>query len=113
MYTDPNHIHLNDPGKIKGNVVFSYLDVFDPNKKELEILKKQYQKGGIGDVLIKKRLIDILDNFISPIRKKKKELEKNPEYVFEILRRGTQKTRKRAKETLKEVREKLKIDYFK
>lgn len=113
MYTDPNHIHLNDPGKVKGNVVFSYLDIFDSDKKGLEILKKQYQKGGVGDVVIKKRLIGILENIISPIRSKRRELEKNPEYVFEILKKGTQKAREIAKETLKEVREKLKIDYFK
>jgi tryptophanyl-tRNA synthetase len=112
MYTDPNHIHLNDPGKIKGNVVFSYLDIFDPDKKEIEKLKKQYQKGGVGDVVMKKRLISVLDTLISPIRNRKKELEKNPEYVFKILKEGTGKVREIAKKTMKEVQNKIKIDYF-
>jgi len=112
MYTDPNHIHLNDPGKIKGNVVFSYLDVFDPDKKEIEKLKKQYQKGGVGDVVMKKRLISVLDTLISPMRNRKKELEKNPEYVFEVLKEGTERAREIARQTMKEVRSKIKIDYF-
>jgi tryptophanyl-tRNA synthetase len=112
MYTDPNHIHLNDPGKIKGNVVFSYLDVFDPDKKEIEKLKKQYQKGGVGDVVMKKRLISVLDTLISPMRNRKKELEKNPEYVFKVLKEGTERAREIARQTMKEVRSKIKIDYF-
>ena len=74
MYTDPNHIHVNDPGKVEGNVVFAYLDIFDNNKEELADLKKQYKKGGLGDVVIKKRLIGILEDFISPIRTKREEL---------------------------------------
>lgn len=112
MYTDPNHIHVNDPGKIEGNVVFSYLDIFDEDKEELENLKEQYEKGGLGDITIKNRLIDILEKIISPIREKRKELEKNPEEVLKILEGGTIKTQKIAKEKMVEIRKALKIDYF-
>src|SRR3989344_1579203 len=68
MYTDPNHVRVEDPGKVEGNVVFTYLDLFDSNKQEVAELKAQYQKGGLGDVKLKRRLIDLLDAFIAPIR---------------------------------------------
>jgi tryptophanyl-tRNA synthetase len=112
MYTDPNHIHTSDPGKIEGNVVFTYLDIFDENKKEVAKLKEQYQRGGLGDVEIKKRLIDILENVISPIRTRRREFAKKPEYVEKLLREGTEKTQVIAKETMKKVREVIKINYF-
>jgi len=112
MYTDPGHIHVSDPGRVEGNVVFTYLDIFDENKKELAELKKQYQKGGLGDVVIKKRLINILDNLISPIRERREYLAKDPKIIMQILEDGTKKARKIAKETLKEVRRAMKIDYF-
>ncbi len=112
MYTDPGHIHVNDPGKVKGNVVFTYLDAFDPDTKEVEKLKQQYKRGGLGDIEIKKRLINVLENLLSPIRTKRRELAKNPELVMNILREGTEKTRKIAKQTMNEVRKAIKIDYF-
>jgi tryptophanyl-tRNA synthetase len=112
MYTDPNHIHVEDPGRVEGNVVFTYLDLFDENKEEVLVLKKQYEKGGLGDVLIKKRLIEVLEKVIAPIRNKREELAKNPEAVLEILKNGTQKARKVAKETMLDVRRVLKINYF-
>lgn len=112
MYTDPNHIHVNDPGKIDGNVVFAYLDIFDKNKEELVELKKQYKKGGLGDVVIKKRLISILEDFINPIRTKREELAKNPNLVMKILEEGTVKAQAVAKETMAEVKKALKINYF-
>lgn len=112
MYTDPGHIHVEDPGKVDGNVVFSYLDIFDSNKSELEDLKKQYKKGGLGDVIIKKRLINILEDLIQPIRAKREELAKNPEKVMKILEQGTMKAQIVAKETMTEVRNALKINYF-
>ena len=112
MYTDPNHIHVNDPGKVEGNVVFSYLDIFDPNKSEVEELKEQYKKGGLGDVVIKKRLINILEELINPIRTKREELAKNPEKIMKILEEGTINARIVAKETMIEVRNALKINYF-
>ena len=112
MYTDPGHIHVNDPGKVEGNVVFTYLDIFDPNKIEVNELKKQYGKGGLGDVVIKNRLIEILENLISPIRAKREELAKNPDEVIKILEEGTNKARIVAKETMAEVRKAMKINYF-
>lgn len=112
MYTDPKHIHVEDPGTVEGNVVFTYLDIFDPDKKEVENLKEQYKKGGLGDVVIKKRLIEVLEKVINPIRSKREELSKNPEKVMKILEEGTQKARMVAKETMAEVRTALKINYF-
>ncbi|MEI6580893.1 MAG: tryptophan--tRNA ligase [bacterium] len=112
MYTDPNHIHVNDPGKIEGNVVFTYLDIFDDNKEEVEELKKQYEKGGLGDVVIKKRLIEVLEKIIAPIRARREEFAKNPEAVMKILEDGTKKAREVATSTMLEVRKAVKIDYF-
>ena len=74
MYTDPDHIHVNDPGKVEGNAVFTYLDVFDQDKQEVARLKKHYMRGGLGDVVLKKRLIEILNNFLDPIRAREKYL---------------------------------------
>jgi len=112
MYTDPNHIHVEDPGQVEGNVVFTYLDIFDSNKNELADLKNQYIKGGLGDVVIKKRLINILENLISPIRTKREKLSKHPENVMKILEEGTAKARLVAQKTMAEVRSALKINYF-
>lgn len=112
MYTDPNHVHLNDPGEVKGNVVFTYLDVFDPNKDEVAELKKQYKKGGLGDVVLKKRLANVLDEILTPIRERREELAKDPTHVMDILEAGTKRARKEAQKTLKEVKVHMKIDYF-
>jgi tryptophanyl-tRNA synthetase len=112
MYTDPNHIHIEDKGKIEGNVVFTYLDIFDENKEDLEELKNNYRNGGLGDVVIKKRLINILENLISPIRTKREELSKEREAVMKILEEGTKKARIVAKETMAEVKKVMKINYF-
>jgi len=112
MYTDPSHVHVKDPGKVEGNVVFTYLDVFDQDKKELENLKKQYKKGGLGDVEIKKRLIDILDELLTPIRERREYLAKDPKHIMSILRGGTKKARKVAEETLREVKQAIQINYF-
>lgn len=110
-YTDPTRIHADDPGHIEGNVVFAYLDAFCDNKKEVEKLKEEYKKGKIGDVVVKKRLIEILNNFLDPIRKKRKEFESKPELVKEIIESGIENTSKEAKETLKLVREAMNFDY--
>lgn len=112
MYTDPDHIHAKDPGKVEGNVVFTYLDAFDQDKKEAAKLKKQYQKGGLGDVEIKKRLTDILQKLISPIREKREYLAKDPKHIMSILRGGTKKARSIAQKTLKEVKQAIQINYF-
>ncbi len=112
MYTDPTHIHVEDPGKVEGNVVFTYLDIFDDRHDEVEQLKEQYKKGGLGDVIIKKRLIDVLDNFLAPIRERRAVYEANPQLVTDILKAGTERARAIAKQTLAEVKEVMKIDYF-
>ncbi|MFA6397319.1 MAG: tryptophan--tRNA ligase [Candidatus Paceibacterota bacterium] len=112
MYTDPDHIKVEDPGKIEGNVVFTYLDAFDTDKKGLEELKEKYQKGGVGDVLIKKRLIGVLLEILNPIREKREYLEKDPKYVMDILEEGTKKARKVVQDTLKEVKQAMKLNYF-
>jgi len=112
MYTDPKHIRVQDPGRIKGNIVFDYLDAFDTDPKELKKIKVHYQKGGLGDVEVKKRLIKVLEDLLIPIRARRKELEKNPEKVMKILEQGTKKARKVAQETMREVRKAMQINYF-
>lgn len=110
-YTDPSRIHATDPGHLEGNVVFAYLDAFCQDQQELEDLKSRYKKGTIGDVVVKKRLTEILNAFLSPIREKRRELEANPKIVKEVLTEGIDRTRKEAKETLRLVREAMHLDY--
>ncbi len=112
MYTDPEHIRVEDPGKIEGNVVFAYLDIFAEDKEKVAEMKANYQKGGLGDVAVKKYLIEEMDKILKPIREKRAELEKNPEIIYEILRKGSLKAEKIAAQTLKEVKQAMKIDYF-
>ena len=112
MYTDPEHIRVEDPGKIEGNVVFAYLDIFTEDKEKVAEMKTNYQKGGLGDVAVKKYLIEEMDKILKPIREKRAELEKNPEIIYEILRKGSLKAEKIAAQTLKEVKQAMKIDYF-
>ncbi len=121
MYTDPDHIKVTDPGKIEGNVVFTYLDVFCspedfakylPEYNSLDELKSHYQKGGLGDVTIKKFLANILCDTIKPIREKREELVKDLDYVYDVLKKGTEIANKKANETLEDVRKHMKIDYF-
>ena len=121
MYTDPNHIKVEDPGKVEGNMVFTYLDVFsndDMIKKysdfeSLEDMKVAYRKGGLGDVKIKKVLINILDEILEPIREKRKYYEEHLDEVKEILQKGTMEARKVARTTLEEVKDAIGINYFK
>lgn len=112
MYTDAGHVRVTDPGKIEGNVVFMYLDLFDPNKQEVEDLKAQYQKGGLGDVVLKKRLATILNDMIEPIRAKRKELEKDPAAVMQVLKKGTEKAAEVAEQTMRDVKEVMYLNYF-
>lgn len=112
MYTDPGHTHIKDPGKVKGNVVFAYLDIFDPNKNEVENLKKRYEKGGLGDVEIKKRLESILQAVIAPIREKREKLAQDRDYVMSVLEKGTSKAREVAALNLNEIKTAMKINYF-
>ncbi len=112
MYTDPDHIRVSDPGKVEGNAVFTYLDIFDPNQAEIKELKAQYRRGGLGDVVLKKRLATVLNDFLSPIRTKRMELQKDMEYVKSVLARGTEKARERAAQTMKEVKAAMHLDYM-
>ena len=112
MYTDPHHLKITDPGRIEGNTVFAYLDVFDTNEAEVAALKEHYQRGGLGDVVLKKRLIEVLENFIGPIRQRRLDIEKNKEYVIEVLKEGNNRTLSVAEHTMQEVRQAMRLDYF-
>lgn len=121
MYTDPNHIKIEDPGKIEGNVVFTYLDVFCkedsfekflPEYKNLDELKAHYQKGGLGDMKIKKFLNSIIQEELRPIRERREELAKDIDAVYDILRKGSMEARKEVAKTLNEVKRAMKINYF-
>jgi tryptophanyl-tRNA synthetase len=112
MYTDPTHLKVEDPGKVEGNVVFEYLTIFDPNKEEVEELKKQYTQGGLGDVVVKKRLIQVLQDVIGPIRTKRQELEKNKDLVMEMVQEGTERVQEEAKAYMKEMKKHMGIGYF-
>ena len=111
MFTDPTRIHPTDPGHVEGNPVFTYHDVFNPNKEEVEDLKERYRKGTVGDVEVKQRLFDALNAFLSPIRERREQLAANPKRVFEIIIEGTRKGRALAHATMAEVRHAMKIAY--
>ena len=110
MFTDPSHIRVSDPGKVEGNVVFTYLDAFCEDKEEVESLKQQYRKGGLGDTKIKAFLNDVLQNLLKPIREKRESLSKKE--LLEICRAGTDKALKVAECTLREVKEAIGINIF-
>ncbi|MCO4864107.1 tryptophan--tRNA ligase [Cupriavidus sp. WGlv3] len=107
MYTDPNHLRVADPGQVEGNVVFTYLDAFDPNTEEVQALKEHYQRGGLGDMVLKRRIEGVLQDMLTPIRERREALAKDPDYVFDILRQGTAKARALTQQTLEEVRDAL------
>lgn len=112
MYTDPNHINVQDPGKIEGNVVFNFLDVFSPNKIMVEDLKAHYQQGGLGDVKVKTILFDTLEEIIAPIRQRRKVFEADKAQIFEILKIGTKKARTKAALTMERIKRAMGIDFF-
>jgi tryptophanyl-tRNA synthetase len=107
MYTDNQHLRVEDCGQIEGNVVFSYLDVFDTDKEALEDLKDHYRCGGLGDSKVKKRLGDLLCQIIVPIADRRQELQKHPNDVWDIIREGTLKGRNITEQTLDEVKSSL------
>ena len=113
MYTDPGHVRLDDPGKVEGNVVFDYLDAFDPDQKKVAELKKHYKKGGLGDVILKKYLISVLETLLGPIRKRREEYAKDRAAVMNMLFEGTAKTTEVAAQTLSEVKSAMGILYKK
>lgn len=105
MYTDPLHLRIEDPGHLEGNMVVYFLEIFDEDKLGLEKLKEHYVKGGLADSVLKKRLIEVLDFKIAPIREKRLALEKDPEYLKLLLKAGTEKAHEKVEETMKSVRE--------
>jgi tryptophanyl-tRNA synthetase len=113
MYTDPSRIHATDPGKVEGNPVFIYHEVFNPDVAEVEDLKKRYKEGKVGDIEVKEKLFVALNTFLTPIREKRHEFEGKDELLDKILSEGTAKAREVAKGTMKKVRVAMKIDYTK
>ena len=130
MYTDPGHLQVSDPGKVEDNTVFTYLDAFCKPEHfdrfascfvgrkasfefhSLDEVKDQYRKGGLGDVMIKNFLTEVLNDTLEPIRRRRKELEQNIPYVYEVLRKGSEVARAVAAETLADVKRSMRINYF-
>ena len=121
MFTDPNHLRVEDPGSLEGNTVFTYLDAFAkdehfaeyaPDYKNLDEMKEHYQRGGLGDVKVKKLLINVLEEELAPIRARRAEYQKDIPAVYEILKKGTEVARAEAAQTLKEVKAAMRINYF-
>lgn len=121
MYTDPNHLKVEDPGQVEGNTVFTYLDAFCkdehfakflPDYANLDELKAHYRRGGLGDVKVKKFLNNVMQEELAPIRERRKYWEKNIPEVYDILKRGSEEAQKAAAETLKEVKASMRINYF-
>jgi len=113
MYTDPNHIHVEDPGQVDGNVVFTYLDIFDENKAKVQELKDQYQHGGLGDVKIKRYLFNVLNEHFTPIRQRRLEFAQDIPAVYDMLEKGCQQANEVANQTLDEVKDAMGLNYFK
>ena len=112
MYTDPNHIRIEDPGQVEGNVVFTYLDIFDSDKEKVAELKEHYRRGGLGDMTIKRYLNEVLQDYLAPIRARREEFAKDPEYVMNMLKEGSEKAERVAAATLAEVKAAMGINYF-
>ncbi|MFR2012160.1 MAG: tryptophan--tRNA ligase [Christensenellales bacterium] len=121
MYTDPNHIRVEDPGQVDGNPVFIYLDAFCkpeyfekflPDYNNLDELKEHYKRGGLGDVKVKKFLNNVIQAELEPIRERRKSWEKRLPDVYDILKKGSEKAEKKAAATLNDVRKAMQIDYF-
>ena len=122
MYTDPSHINIADPGHVEGNMVFTYLDAFSkqedfaeflPEYANLEEMKEHYKRGGLGDVKCKKFLLKVMENMLSPIRSERKLWENRISDVYDILYQGTEKAKETTNATLEEVRDAMRINYFK
>ena len=121
MYTDPDHLRIDDPGKVEGNTVFTYLDAFCrpehfaaylPDYPSLDELKAHYRRGGLGDVKVKKFLIAVLNETLDPIRERRRYYEERIEWVYDVLHKGSETAREEAARTLHDVREAMKINYF-
>ena len=121
MFTDPNHLNVSDPGTVEGNAVFTYLDAFScdehfakylPDYQNLDEMKEHYRRGGLGDMKCKKLLNSILNEMLEPIRPRRHELEQDIPEIYNILKKGTDKARETAAQTMDEVRNAMKINYF-
>ncbi|CAM2947882.1 tryptophan--tRNA ligase [Dellaglioa algida] len=112
IYTDPDHVHVESPGKIEGNIVFTYLDIFGEDKEKIKEMKEHYKRGGLGDVTLKNYLFDVLNEVLLPIRTRRELYAKDPEAVYEMLRVGSEKANVRANKTLQEVKSAMGINYF-
>ncbi len=121
MFTDPTHIRIEDPGKLEGNTVFTYLDAFCkdehfaeflPEYTNLDELKAHYKRGGLGDMKVKRFLNSVIQAELEPIRNRRKEYQKDIPYVYEILKKGSEKAESVAAETLRDVKAAMKINYF-
>lgn len=112
MYTDPQHIRVQDPGRIEGNMVFTYLDVFDADREKVAALKEHYQRGGLGDVVVKRYLNDVMQALLAPIRERRNELARNTDAIWHMLQQGTDVAREAAAKTITSVRSAMGINYF-
>ncbi len=112
MYTDPNHLRAADPGTVEGNVVFTYLDAFSEDVAGVADLKARYRQGGLGDMVVKRQLEEVLQALLAPIRERRARYATDPGYVLDMLRRGTAKARERTGQTLEEVRAALGLFRF-
>ena len=113
MYTDPNHIHVEDPGQVEGNVVFTYLDIFDQDTAKVQELKDHYRHGGLGDVKIKRYLMEVLNAELAPIRQRRAEFAKDLPAVIDMLKAGSDRANQVAAQTLDEVKDAMGLNYFK
>ena len=112
MYTDPNRVRADTPGRVEGNPVFVYHDTFNADKAEVDDLKSRYREGKVGDVEVKRKLLAAMEKFLAPIRERRAELEAKPKLVDEILAAGSERARREATATLHEVRQAMRLDYF-
>lgn len=113
MYTDPNHIHVEDPGQVEGNVVFTYLDIFDKDTAKVQELKDHYRHGGLGDVKIKRYLMEVLNAELAPIRQRRAEFAKELPAVMDMLKAGSDRANQVAAQTLDEIKDAMGLNYFK
>lgn len=112
MYTDPGHLKVEDPGKVEGNPVFTYLDAFGKDTAKIDEMKAHYARGGLGDSIVKKYLLDVLQEFLEPVRRRREEFAKETGHVMGMLKEGTLIASQVADETLSEVRAAMGINYF-
>jgi tryptophanyl-tRNA synthetase len=112
MYTDPNRVRADTPGRVEGNPVFIYHDTFNPDKAEVEDLKSRYRDGKVGDTEVKAKLFAAMESFLAPIRERRAELTSKPRLVDEILAAGSERARREAATTIHEVRQAMRLDYF-